>query len=223
MHRYLLLLLIGIIGLNACSKKGPSEPAIDHVNAALKAAFNYKIGTYWIYRDSLNGRVDSFFVTSNTDKYTDLPNGTGSLNSKESMDIRISEQKVGLPLADTQSWIFFYEVSMFCVNFTEKNTNMLIEYVPLINYPFQMQLHREGLLPQYTDSGIVNSINNAYSINGHTFFDVAIVTHSITATNITYNDCFYICPEAGLIKMRLNHPHDSLVRVWELQRWHIEQ
>ena len=32
---------------------------------------------------------------------------------------------------------------------------------------------------------------------------------------------FFISPDAGIIKMRLNHPQDTLIRIWELERYKI--
>jgi hypothetical protein len=54
-----ILLLIAFCSLLACRKNNvPHYP----INAALKVAFSFKPGTYWIYQDSLSGEIDSFYV-----------------------------------------------------------------------------------------------------------------------------------------------------------------
>ena len=34
------------------------------LNSGLQANFGYNIGSYWIYRDSINGEIDSYYVSS---------------------------------------------------------------------------------------------------------------------------------------------------------------
>lgn len=54
------VLLFGFIAciMLACTKAEPNL-AID---SGLEAAFDYQKGTYWIYKDSLSGRIDSLYV-----------------------------------------------------------------------------------------------------------------------------------------------------------------
>jgi hypothetical protein len=61
------------------------------VNDSLKAAFNYKPGTYWIYKDSLTGRLDSFAVTSQTDDFSRLITSPNPDYLEEGIVIYITE------------------------------------------------------------------------------------------------------------------------------------
>ena len=58
---YFLILLVFFCAFIGCQKK----TAIVPMNAILKKYYCYKQGSYWIYRDSLNGDIDSFAVVSN--------------------------------------------------------------------------------------------------------------------------------------------------------------
>jgi len=108
---------------------------------------------------------------------------------------------------------------------TNESFTSKINYAPLINYPFLDSLVSDGTTGN-EDSGEV-SILNYYTVNGQNFSNVGTVNQHVNLPPFlnyglyTTNDWFYICPEAGIIKMRLNHPQDSVNRVWELQRLHI--
>jgi hypothetical protein len=62
--------------LSSCSRVKPFN--ID-VNGQLKSHF-FKKGTYWIYRDSISGQIDSFYVTSTYDAKSILPVPLNLLN-----------------------------------------------------------------------------------------------------------------------------------------------
>ena len=58
----ILSILCAVVLFGCTRSKSVNTP----VNSDLIASFNYKPGTYWIYRDSISGEIDSFFVRSNT-------------------------------------------------------------------------------------------------------------------------------------------------------------
>ena len=47
----------------SCNKNNTHEV---HISSDLLSHFSVKPGTYWIYKDSITGRTDSFFVRSNS-------------------------------------------------------------------------------------------------------------------------------------------------------------
>jgi hypothetical protein len=59
------------------------------------------------------------------------------------------------------------------------------------------------------------------TINNIVFHNVAEIHKSANAPLVQFNDVFYFCADAGIIKMRQNHPLDSLTRVLELVRYRI--
>ncbi len=221
MKNILLSVAIILLLLNACKK-----PNITHytINADLKAAFNYQVGTYWIYRDSIGGGIDSFYVTKNQSGTSSVLDHNGDGYTNEGIAVYISEQNISPGLADTANeyWEYHYQSSMFNMNYFSLNKT-LVQLFPLIDYPFQSTLSGSGApgAPPYPQNGNVISISNSYTLNGNTFTNVAVVNHIANAPALQYNDVFYISQSAGIFKMRLNHPLDSVYRVWELQRWKI--
>ncbi len=131
-----LAIFVPVIALASCGKpKLETNP----VNPALKADFNYKPGTYWIYRDSISGMIDSFYVTSNVAGTTV---NEGANYSVDFITIRISEKTI-FPVfpSGVQSW----EMGLISDNIQladiDKNTDMgAINYAPLINYPLSIRL-----------------------------------------------------------------------------------
>lgn len=94
MEKYLTIALLLLFA--ACKKDGkPYMP----LNADLKKNYSFKVGSYWIYRDSLTGRVDSFYVT----KYSD-GNVEGQDNVYESSGMVISQHNIDNIFSDTAEW-----------------------------------------------------------------------------------------------------------------------
>jgi len=222
----LLLAAIFLVGITLWTCKKPKVNNTP-VNADLKAAFNYKIGTYWIYKDSISGDVDSFFVTGNTPS-TNVNSGAGY--SLDAIQIFISEYNINPVLANSiYNWQFLYQSAMFDIVLMNSKNNHKMFLSPLINYPFSDSFNACSSCDlNNTDSfSKVLSISSSYSIGGNIFSNVAVVNHIAAHTNASpnlysyYSDLFFICPSAGIIKMRLNHPDDSLYRVWEIQKWNI--
>ena len=213
-----LLILAGTIAstFNACKKPGsiPNYP----VNDSLKAAFNFQPGTYWIYRDSISGEVDSFYVQTN---YTNNNN-----NVSYTYDvIRIHIVAYYNSPSSYADWDYYYAGNEIDMDYGGSNMQTCY-YAPFINYPFQnsITLFRYSSSYFVTDSALVKKIYSTYTVNGNAFTDVAEVNHSLDTSGtglLDYNDVFYMCPAVGMIKMRLNHPKDSINRVWEILRWGI--
>ena len=205
------IILIGM-ALHGCHKNTKQNIPI---NAELKAAFNYKPGTYWIYKDSVSGMVDSFYVGSNV-----LTVGESPIDY---LDILIAEENIfpGSPNSKKYYWEYIYQSDVINVVFSFLGNISPIRYDNFINYPFQQTIH--GLSQGYEgdpDTSFVNLLS-AYTHNGITYNNVAQIRHYVTAPIVAYNDLFYLSADVGFIKMNLKHPLDTLYRVWELQRYNI--
>ena len=57
--------IILVFLLSECKKTGKKEFVELDTDSAMAVHFNFKPGTYWIYMDSLSGRIDSFYVRNN--------------------------------------------------------------------------------------------------------------------------------------------------------------
>lgn len=65
----LIITFILLFAIAACNDKTPN---IIPVNADMAKHFNYKQGSYWIYRDTISGRTDSFAVENNDNYITGM-------------------------------------------------------------------------------------------------------------------------------------------------------
>lgn len=65
--KYLLALLMPVLGIISCKKTEvtpPEEFKINYISDELKAWGLFKPGSYWIYRDTITGHTDSVYVKS---------------------------------------------------------------------------------------------------------------------------------------------------------------
>jgi hypothetical protein len=225
------IILLGV-ALHGCSTG--SITTYINVNPALKAAFNYKVGSYWIYQDSLSGETDSFFVQSNSDTYSPYYTPPTSNPQKETEEILITVLENNTNLISpgtTANWNFGYFENEIDLTYGNGNGyNNFIYYWPFINYPNDSTLtsYGYGAYGHITDTGKIISTFSQLIVDGRSYQNVIEVNHyanmTIDSIDYVYNDTFFVTPGAGMLKMILHHhPFDSLnsYRVWELQRYKI--
>ena len=214
----IVLIVFTAMTVNACHQ-GNNTTYIN-VNPALKAAFNYKVGTYWIYQDSLSGEVDSFCVNDNSDQYIYTSNSSTSPTiAAENISISIPQYNVNAnSRTERQIWGFNYGNNEMDLRYSDNSFNT--DFIPFIYYPNNSLLVGDSSL---TDSGSIINVFNELLINGQAYLNVIEVNHYSDTLENRHNDTFFVAPSAGIIKMILNHPSDSVDkhRIWELLRYHI--
>ncbi|MBA3829736.1 MAG: hypothetical protein H0X33_12420 [Taibaiella sp.] len=203
--KYLLITcIVALIALQACTK-------VKHlgINSDLAAAFDFNKGSYWIYKDSLTGQIDSFYEFRRD--YFSLTHGD-YLNDHETMYVLQSNAAH----TDSIEWHFYLAQDIYGIAWYNK----FGEFSPLFQYPYKLG----GGKASYAIN-IVTNIYPSYTVNNQIFSNVVLVNDSINNTpypiDSYWNDWFYITANVGIIKMRLFHPYYSINRVWELQSWHI--
>jgi len=210
-----LLLVI----LASCNKKGSQQNI--PIDAAVLTNFNYKPGTYWIYRDSISGQVDSFYVTSNTGNIPVDINGV----IYDRISFYVSQANISsVPGNDTITWLFGLETNylslMLQIGKTGQPTDD-VEFPTFITYPFVLGQP----LPKEFGAGVrganVISILPSYTLNARAYTNTAVLNIIDSLPQHNYYDQFFINADAGIIKMKLNHFNDGLSRNWELQRYDI--
>ncbi len=214
----LLVLLCGIALLPSCKRNG----GISHVtiDADLKAAFDFKPGTYWIYRDSISGRVDSFAVRNNTLISTNVA-GNATIDE---IVIFITEYIGGSP-ADTSPW----QILLFAnceelvwesdINF---NGQKYFDLDPLFIYPFKTgppQL-TQGLFSG-ENLAVANNIYPNYMVGVYNYMNIVELNSYGSNGTYTTNYWFYVAGNIGIIKMRLYNTYYTINKVWEMQRCNI--
>ncbi len=180
----------------------------------MKAAFNYQKGSYWIYKDSLTGKEDSFSVT-----YVEAFSSETDNSVTDYIHITITEFNLST-FTDTTVWELSMAGNTIGLNWNEPRFNAITNYLPFLNYPFTKGLVLDGA----DNTGIVTNIFTVYNLNQITFNTVAQINDTLTFTKPTYyhySDWFYFNDSVGIVKMSLNHPQDSINKVWELERWKI--
>ena len=106
MKNIICSLLIGLSMLSACQKRStitnvPLDPAF-------KAAFNFLPGSYWIYKDSIIGQIDSVFVRWSEDHFnsSNVQGYYGPSNAPEGINTYLSEYNLYPGIQDTGTWQF---------------------------------------------------------------------------------------------------------------------
>ncbi len=207
MNKLILFSILLSTLIQGC-KKSPRHYTI---NTELMNAYGFKQGTYWIYKDSLSGEIDSFAVT-----YSVLENTQQTGFAEDYYYVIIStfkndsfKIKWDLVLTDSTAGLSFENYS----DQMEGNLNYL-----LFNYPIF-----DGQFTQEYDSSYVVGIFNNYSFLNYNFRSVAQIHHFSTGHGniMKHDDWFYVCDNIGFVKIIFNHPQDSVYRNWGLLRYHI--
>ena len=215
---YVLILAGFILGgvLHSCKKDNSVIP----IDPRLKAGFNFQPGTYWIYRDSISGRIDSFFVRNNVSGNAAI----GSSTPEQTILISILDYPISpVSLTDTTLWIlqlYNSQLGVKCYNPTALTRNgKNIDYGPLFSLPFVIG---------YTDDfeGIPNNLIDTYKtyqIGINSYVDVAVIQSiaESTADSMNMNNIFVIVPGTGFVDIKISQPWDSVTRNFELQRCNI--
>lgn len=206
----LLLFCCAIAGMSLLSncKKNDQQPAqntnwnINVINATLSSHYNYDGGSYWLYTDSFTGKTDRFYVDTNAEYiYKALAMRTNVVYN--TIFISQAEQDTtGNWTVIRGKWVFDLYDSTLGIRYDDaisKKTEC--SYQPLFIAPFTS-----------SDTNIT-TVHPTFNLNGTTYNNVAEIHKG--------SDCFFVNDDAGIIKMRLIHPTDSVTHVWELSSHNI--
>ena len=185
------------------------------INEDMKKAFYYKPGTYWIYKDSLTGTIDSFSVVSSFLDSSAVWPGIKGGGQSYNIVININEYALisGKSLVSTWKWELVRNAVYSNLYADEGGVDY---YTPFISYPL-------------ADSGKYESGPYRHHYDTDTFFTYTISGMEYRVTQIheydntlSYDNWLYISEEIGIIKMRAKCL-DSVYHIWELERYHIEK
>lgn len=185
----------------SCHKSYPSKSRKIVTN--LKNYYNFKPGSYWIYKDSVTGQTDSFAVTKNDSGSASYP----VVGLCDYIDIHFTEYTTAAINLNIDDWQFLLD---------EIYVSPLLG-TPLFSYPNV----KTKTFPHASDVCTVTDVLHNYTIEGKTFDSVAEINH--TDRGNSYDHYVYACDEVGIVKMRKKtfSPGDTTLTVWELQRYHI--
>jgi hypothetical protein len=213
------LVIAAFCFLQSCNKKDAPDSHYG-IDGDLKTAFSYLPGTYWIYRDSITGRIDSFAVKSNTFSTSIVSN-----YSIDGIDMQMTEYNAG-SFTDTSGWDI-----ILATNYEEliwySNHNFLgqeyLDLDPAFTYPFSSAAPSIFGGNLGSDNAVsVISVLPTFSLLGNAYNNVQITSHSATFNNIPgYDDRLFVSADIGIIKMCIHDYYDTINKVWELQRYKI--
>ncbi len=212
------VLFLFLFVLNSCKKQLPHYS----IDSDLKTAFNYQPGTYWIYKDSLSGRIDSFYVTQNVFQ-ANVPSGDVT---QDEITINVVEKDIDANSTGATSILYYLYVggNMVSIQYAPDSPSQgeYILYNPFFTYPFQLGafVWKSGFAGS-SDESYCMQIFPSYTLNGLVFLNVAEIPHGSSGPG-GYLDTFFVNADVLIAKMDLHHPYDSVgTKVWELQRWNI--
>lgn len=195
----LWVLVAQLCGVSSCVKN-PPDPSPVYLPKETKARFSFQKGSYWIYRDSVSGREDSFYVFDMRTHLYSMSQATGN-PGYEVLEISI-HQKLNLPVGKPDSvYIWNFSVGARAVGGRYYQDTYLFD-LPDCTYPFVSD-DRSLLL-------------STFDLGGHVFSTVSKVSN--THSTIWMND------SVGYVKMDIVYDLNSWEKareVWELQRWHV--
>jgi hypothetical protein len=214
-----------------CSAALPGCKHVENINGDLKRDFNFKVGSYWIMKDSATGRTDSFYVASQSNTHGMMNSMLLDWYETEIVDIFIAQHSLDAAYAADsfryEWWMKggFIDFNLFHPWAKTVSGRELGMYMHL-SYPFAEHTQR-------ADSSATDLIGfyygghyPAYTFNGQSYSNVFELAHDkeygkTSSTPYFFYNQLLLSSEAGYIKFRQRHPQDSFSYVWELQRSHI--
>ena len=221
MKYFVFLLICSVILLPAC-KKSANGPQVITIEQGLRSNFGYQPGTYWIYKDSVTGQMDSAYVTNTAmDSFYEGCVLRAGEPMFQGMNITVMVNDNNP--ADTERWFFSLVDSSFSMScFSNKDSVESMISMKLFTYPFVPGAAINGGCVMNFDSGAVTDIIPLV-VNKQNFTNTARSAHASMSgfSRYVYNDYFYVNQDAGLVKVVMNHPQKSVYRVLELVRYHL--
>lgn len=190
---------------------GSDSSNTTYPDASLKNYY-FKPGTYWIYKDSLSGRTDSFYVVASSMEVVPIDKAASIFDASYVVTIHVANID-STPIADSSSLVLtFRRLYGYLGYYTGTE---LTNYSPLLVDSFTPNFY--FTTPE--DTGTFANAYATYAINGATYSGVTEL-HFYSAV---IADNFFVCKSNGIVKMRINRSlaYENLHRVWELQRSHI--
>ena len=221
------IVLAPLLCFIACKKSAPGQPPA-YLSYQLKNYFDYKVGSYWLYRDTVSGATDSFEVYSYVDDTAKLADVSTETVTISMIDYTISNSA----LIDSAEWDYTLQQNNCNLRYNSLPTNSSafhsLSYSPFTQgMPFKLGTatvsnsncgatsYGINFLPYYTiDTNVVGA--NTYS----NLYQVHYQSASSSCSPSSINDWMYITQNFGLVKMNINNQY--LHKVLELTYCHIK-
>ena len=229
----LLLITIAYIGAGGCTKKGgnPSQPYTApktyYADSAFASHFTYKPGTYWIYRDSLTGRTDSFYVSVLDSSYNINDTGVYPTEYGPSWYAMIINQRNidGSAPGDSSKWICHLQAGTFYLDYYVAPFNIVEHHYDMFWYPLRYigaTVILEGdTVSASQDLKPANIIGSSTVDSAYYLWHRNPIDDTIGLGETHVDDHFILANDLFMQKISINHPYRHLRYVWVLQRYHM--
>lgn len=212
-HVFGLMILVCMAGC----RKGEDEvtgPLL--IPQEVKDYMYFEPGTYWVYIDSVSGRVDSVYVYQTTHSFDTLTLGK---NPKRAYEIFVVKAH-----SEMDGYDYYFEVNTtYSANdnsifnlFKEKlKPGHYVGQTVLFNYkPIKGQIFYEA-----NATKTIIDIYNSFNLSGRIFYDVVQVYQDLSVIEVSnHANCFF-SKNYGLIRKELADSN----QVWNLVRSNIIQ
>ena len=213
-HAFVIVVVL-LAAFCGCRQKVTFHP----INLALKKAFNYQVGSYWIYKDSITGVIDSLYVTSSVYGAFQINNNPLEMRDLLGIDFSVNDGNS----SHIEKWAIsayenIFEFHKFGSGY-DGVENIIGEEMPLdVPFPFT-----DTTSWSESDSFYVR-ILPTFNVNSKVYTNTVLISlnndYRIKSTAM-YNDLFYIDTAIGIVKFVFNHESDSILRIMVLQRYHV--
>lgn len=201
----LLTLLVPLLFFTACKKK----EFVSYLLPETKASFSFKSGSYWIYRDSISGRLDSCYFEK---KEFYISPASPTHEAYENLRISLIQKPIDLTVTEKINWNLWFMMRGLSIQYEKQFTSKdsIGHFGMATLYPIPEDTVSYDNVDYYQIPSFV--------LGGNVFSNVGVVApEGINGTR------FYINASVGVIKMRIYNGigDDKINEVWELQRWNV--
>jgi len=211
-----ILTMLAVFTFTGCKKKDDDNVGPLYIPQAVKDYSLFLPGTYWVYIDSVSGRVDSLVVYETT-------HGFDTIHYNNS-PISVFEIYVVKAHSYLYDYDFYIEANAtYSVNdpdvfdiFEEKLKpgDFVGRTVVFIYKPYKGQVFYWG-----NSTHTVQDVYPTYSLKGITYKDVVQIYHDISGIDVSNHVTNYIAKNYFIVRKELADSN----QVWELARSHIIQ
>ncbi len=212
----LLLLFVAVL-FARCSKTSTNVTPTSSVHemyyypdSALSANFRYKSGSYWIYQDSVSGRIDSFYVVSSDSNDLKLIShgmGMTDITHYISYEIKIRQINIsGLTGTTPSDWSL--KLSNNNARLTHADSGQTSGTLATFLYPLNTAMG-------YSADSMIIMFNYDYFLTSFNSYDGVVEMKHVTAAE---NDDFFVTEHGEIVIMNINHPAHGIHQVWVMLR-----
>lgn len=206
-----------ILGFGGCRKEPDTEPLGPLlIPQELKEYTYFKPGTYWVYIDSVSGRVDSQYVYETTHSFDTL--------SIQPYAERVYEIFVVKAHSVMDGYNYYFEVN---TTYSVNNNSLIVVFEEKLkpgdykgrSIMFIYKPIKGQIIYDHNATKHINDIYDSLSLSGVNYKNVIDVSYDISAVDVSKNVRKFIASNYGIVRKEYADSN----QVWILARSNIIQ